>query len=140
MVDAFTYCKEHLKQYGGHPRAAGFTMLPANYDNFMECFNNFLEQNYHSHNAYDAQAWEAEIRTEDLTEKNWRSLEVLLPWGQMNPEPVVMIRNTSRQKLLGYLSLDNGGTELPGNHIVDVVGTWKTMGMLKVISWKEQHV
>lgn len=137
MVEAFTFCKKHLKQFGGHPHAAGFTMPPENYDIFLECFNTYLEENYHPPNSQDTKIWEAEIAAEDLNESNWRKLEVLLPWGQMNQEPVVMIRNATKQKLLGYVSLDNGGTDFPNNHHVDVVGVWKSQGLLKVISWKE---
>lgn len=45
MVAAFTACKQHLKQYGGHVKAAGFTMEPEQYDAFLECYNNYLTEN-----------------------------------------------------------------------------------------------
>jgi len=139
MVDAFTQCKAFLKQYGGHPRAAGFTMLPAQYDNFIECFNDFVESYYKPLDPSLSLTWDAEITLDELNERNWRSLEVLLPWGQMNQEPVVKISYITRQQLIDVIALDNSGVSIPASGYFDILGVWKAQNMMKVIAWQDSR-
>lgn len=137
MVDAFTACKEHLKQYGGHPRAAGFTMLPANYDAFLDCFNSFV--NRHAETARQSElSWEAEVCPNELNLENWKDLELLMPWGQMNPEPTLLLKDATKSGLLDQVSLDNGGLEFPASGKGDAIVLWKAPGMVKIIAWKEK--
>jgi len=136
MVDAFNHCKSYLKQYGGHPRAAGFTMLPANYDGFLECFNNYLDL-VAGTITIPEDNWELEAGHEELNLDNWRDLEILMPWGQMNQEPTLLIKDTNRSKLLEYVSLDNSGMDIPYSGSGDAVVRWKAPNMVKVLSWKE---
>jgi single-stranded-DNA-specific exonuclease len=138
MVDAFSYCKTNLKQFGGHPKAAGFTMQTTKYDAFLECFNNFLVQNWTMPDSTVVD-WEVEADLEDLTVENWNKLEVLLPWGQMNPEPTIMLRNVTRAGLLDKLSLDHSGVDVPHSGSGDAIVLWKGAGMIKVLNWQEQN-
>jgi single-stranded-DNA-specific exonuclease len=136
MVDAFTACKGHLKQYGGHPRAAGFTMVPASYDAFLDCFNSFVNKYTETAKRVEL-SWEAEINVTDLNQENWNDLELLMPWGQMNPEPTLLIRNVTRNRLLESLSLDNGGIDLPATISGNALVLWKAPNLVKVLNWKE---
>ncbi|MCF8396305.1 MAG: DHH family phosphoesterase, partial [Melioribacteraceae bacterium] len=45
LVDAFTYCQEYLIQFGGHDKAAGFTIQSSKIENFMRKFSEYVEQN-----------------------------------------------------------------------------------------------
>jgi single-stranded-DNA-specific exonuclease len=110
IMDAFTHCKKYLKQFGGHPKAAGFTMQQENYDTFLDCFNNFLLKHFHpSHTA--STKYDAVVAAKDINRENWQKLEILLPWGQLNPEPTLLIRNTSKAEIMNYVALDNSGRE-----------------------------
>lgn len=136
MVDAFTFCKEQLIQFGGHPRAAGFIMEPSRYDAFLDCFNTFLAQSGVSELPLK-NAWEAEINLGELNMANWKDLEILMPWGQMNQEPVLMLRQTSKARLLEQVSLDSSGLELPSQGAMDIVITWKAPNLVKVLSYSQ---
>jgi len=135
IMSAFTHCKKHLKQFGGHRQAAGFTMSYNHYDAFLECFNNYLQKNYSPDNSAKIN-YDAEALVTDLNSDNWRKLEVLLPWGQQNPEPAILIRNTSKAELNSCISLDNNGKELPPKEKGDAVVLWKTPNLVKVLSWQ----
>ncbi len=137
IMDAFTHCNMHLKQFGGHPRAAGFTMNPEHYDAFLECFNSFLEKNYHP-SKREIISYDAEVKPKDLNRDNWKKLEILLPWGQLNTEPAFLIRNTSRAEITRYVSLDNSGMDLPGKDRGDVLVLWKAPNLVKVLSWQQK--
>lgn len=136
MVDAFSHCKAFLKQFGGHPKAAGFTMLPANYDAFLDCYNDWLVENLKDELS-SRPKYDAEVRPEDLNRENWKKLELLLPWGQMNPEPTLLIRDVSHARLLENVNLDNSGMDIPHHGCGDAIALWKTPNMLKVLSWQE---
>lgn len=137
IMDAFTHCKKHLAQFGGHPRAAGFTMKPEHYDAFLECFNSFLQKNYHS-SKQEILSYDAEVCPKDLNWDNWKKLEILLPWGQLNPEPSFLIRNTSRAEITRYVSLDNSGMDLPNKGKGDALVLWKAPNLVKVLSWQQK--
>ncbi|MDD3235735.1 MAG: DHH family phosphoesterase, partial [Candidatus Cloacimonetes bacterium] len=136
IVNAFSSCKAHLKQFGGHPKAAGFTMNPGYYDAFIECFNDYLVQNWIAPNLNECN-WEVEADLEDLSAENWNKLELLLPWGQMNSEPVIKISNVNRNKLAESLSIDHAGVDIPSTGNGDAVVLWKNSGMIKVLHWQE---
>ena len=136
MVDAFSFCKQHLKQFGGHPKAAGFSMLPANYDAFLDSYNSFLLDHIEGANPSPI-TWDAEASLDDLNYENWRNLELLLPWGQMNPEPTLLIHNVTRAKLLQAISLDNSSVNLPHQGSCDVVVLWKSLNMVRVLLWQD---
>lgn len=136
MVNSFSHCKSLLKQYGGHPKAAGFTMLPENYDAFLDCFNAFVVENLKK--DVNAQPdWDAEVNPEELNWDNWKNLELLLPWGQMNPEPTLLLKNITRSELLEFVNLDNSGVNIPHHGKGNVIAKWKSPNMLKVLSWQE---
>jgi len=138
IVNAFTNCKTHLKQYGGHPKAAGFTMLPGNYDVFLDCFNAYLMQNLDMAKTTNV-AWEAEVSPEDLSSETWHALEVLMPWGQMNPEPVLLLRRVTKAQIMESVTLDNGGIDVPNTGCGDALIMWKSPNIVKVLTWQEQQ-
>ncbi len=137
MVEAFRYCKTHLKQYGGHVKAAGFTLEPANYDGFLECYNEYLA----SQQALLIKAHEpgpdAVLPLSTLHETNWRQLELLLPFGQQNPEPRLLIPETSLEELQAAFSLDSASLALPPSGKVDVHIHWKAPATLRVLAFEE---
>lgn len=136
MVDSFSHCKAYLKQFGGHPKAAGFTMQPANYDAFLECFNNFLVQNWDAGQTNEID-WDIEADVADLSEENWMKLELLLPYGQMNPEPTIMLRKVSKAALTENLCLDHSGVPIPSHSVGDAIVLWKSVALIRVLSWRE---
>ncbi|MCB5269386.1 MAG: DHH family phosphoesterase [Candidatus Cloacimonetes bacterium] len=132
MVEAFNSCKKHLKQFGGHVKAAGFTMEPSEYDAFLECFNDYLVDNFNAPDENAPLLYDAECTIDELNPETWQSLELLLPWGQQNPEPSILIRGIN-QGDISALNVDNGSVHLPKERCVDCLLTWRSPNQIRIL-------
>lgn len=132
MVEAFTHCKSHLKQFGGHVKAAGFTMEPSEYDAFLECFNDFLVQNFVAPEENAPWVYDTQCALTELDPETWQRLELLLPWGQQNPEPSLFVKGIRQADLSGW-NLDNGSLHLPKDRAVDCMLTWRSSKQIRVV-------
>ncbi|MCB5278906.1 MAG: DHH family phosphoesterase [Candidatus Cloacimonetes bacterium] len=133
MVEAFTHCKDHLIQFGGHAKAAGFTMLPSAYDNFLECFNAYLSDNFIISEEVSELNYEAECRIEDMDNLTWQSMELLLPWGQKNHEPMLLIKALKQTDLNGNWNLDSGSLHLPREKACDCIALWRSANQIRIL-------
>ncbi|HNX37924.1 MAG TPA: DHH family phosphoesterase [Candidatus Cloacimonadota bacterium] len=135
MVSAFTHCKEHLIQYGGHAKAAGFSMLPEKYDDFLDCYSEYISAQTSTDTEPEVKEVDAVIVPDDLTPENWEKLEILLPWGMKNPEPVLMLKNCSMQELRAKVEIENGNH--PGNfgQQYQIVVTWKSPQQVRILDY-----
>lgn len=140
MVHAFTHCKAHLIQYGGHAKAAGFTMNPDSYEGFLSCYNEYLDQNLQTANKPPRFDIDAIIRLEDLHYANWQIIEKLLPYGIQNPEPLFLAKNVEVNKLLANFSLEYGRVNLPKGKTVDLVFYWKSHQSVRVVDFELSQV
>lgn len=132
MVSAFTHCKEHLIQFGGHPRAAGFTMEPEKYDGFLECFNEYL-QALDQPGETEASVADGVISLSDLNHENWQKLELLLPWGMQNPEPVFIIKQCSYNELKSKVEIENGLHPANPDEKHRFVINWKSSQQVRIL-------
>ena len=132
MVEAFAHCKEHLIQFGGHAKAAGFTMEISNYDAFLSCFTDFLQEKDYTP-LPEATAYDLALEVSELSEKNWQKLEPLLPWGQMHPEPMILLKNTKLSQL-SHLNLDLANLPVPKDEKVDMIVLWRSASQLRMLS------
>lgn len=133
MVEAFTHTKAHLKQFGGHVKAAGFTMDTANYDAFLEAFNEYLLQSYAPVSADAEPIFDAECVIDDLDVSVWNALEQMLPWGQQNSEPILKIRDLKYSDLAGTWNLDSGSLHLHRDASSDCVCMWRSANQLRIL-------
>lgn len=134
MVEAFTNCKEHLIQFGGHAKAAGFTMRYPSYDSFLECFNSFLMENYSAPDDGEDLTFDAQCTLDEMTPETWKKLELLLPWGQKNPEPTLYVRGLSLSDLAGNWNLDSGSLHLQRDQQADCLVLWRSENHLRILS------
>ncbi len=132
MVEAFTHCKDHLIQFGGHAKAAGFSMQTSSYDSFLECFADYLSANFKAPNEEDVIHYDTECRIEEMSPELWQKLEIMLPWGQKNPEPTLKIRGLKAGDLTGNWSVDNGGLHLSRDQERDCIATWRSANQLRI--------
>ncbi len=135
MVDAFSSCKEHLKQFGGHAKAAGFTMEATRYDAFLDCFNAFLAQQSVQADPGAGKALDACAQASELDGANWDILQGWLPWGQMNPEPLIMLRDTSVAQLQQSFGLEFNGVSIPQELRTDIIVHWKGKHTLRIVDY-----
>lgn len=132
MVEAFTHCKDHLIQFGGHAKAAGFSMDVESYDAFLECFNLYVQNNL-KEMAEEEISYDTECTLSEMTEEAWERLELLLPWGQMNPEPTLLIKGLSKADLEDYWIVDGGGLRLNDSMPYDVLALWRNPNQIRIL-------
>ncbi|HOZ92179.1 MAG TPA: DHH family phosphoesterase, partial [Candidatus Syntrophosphaera thermopropionivorans] len=137
LVEAFTACKEHLKQYGGHAKAAGFSLTPDKYDSFLECFHQYLDENSPEPFTFPKIEPDAVVSLEELNEENWFSLELLLPYGEDNPEPCFLIKDTTLMDLQSKFQVNINGFNFPDDARGDVLVSWISPQVLKLLSFTE---
>lgn len=139
MVEAFNYCKESLIQFGGHAKAAGFTMNPDKYNTFIELFHEYLKPQIESlkqiHNLYI----DGVIDYQQLSNKSWYDLEILIPYGQENTEPILVVKNCSIGLLSEKFSVDNCGINVPQDGLWNIALQLKSANLLKIIDFLPVH-
>ena len=135
MVDAFTHCQVHLIQYGGHAKAAGFVMNPESYDDFLTCYNEYLDANLKAVEQSPRFEIDACIQLEELNETNWQQLQKLLPYGIQNPEPLFLIKNIDVTEFLSNFSTEYSSVNLARGQKVDLVFYWKGPQNVRVMDY-----
>ncbi|MDD3102928.1 MAG: DHH family phosphoesterase [Candidatus Cloacimonetes bacterium] len=133
MVDAFSHCKEHLIQFGGHPKAAGFTMKPEAYDLFVECFHGYISENFSPPDEDVEIPFDTQCRLEEMNADTWQDLELLLPWGQKNPEPVLKIIGLKAEEINGDWNLDSSSLRPERGSICDCIAAWRSINQLRIL-------
>jgi single-stranded-DNA-specific exonuclease len=136
MVDAFRYCEDTLIQYGGHAKAAGFTMKPENINAFIDKFNEYLNMNEKAILEDQKIKITSEIKLEDLTDTLWTQLELLQPYGMGNAEPVFLLRNISVPVDLICHNLDYEISPIKDDQKYDILFYWKSFNLLRIIDYK----
>jgi single-stranded-DNA-specific exonuclease len=138
MVEAFRHCRDLLIQYGGHVKAAGFSLEPENYDAFLECYNEYLKSELDQDHAKREIEVDAKADLADLSVEAWRELELLLPFGQQNPEPVILIRNVSADDLQKRFNIENCGSNLRTGGQGEAIVSWKGPQTVRLLEFRKR--
>lgn len=139
MVEAFRHCRDLLIQYGGHVKAAGFSLEPENYDAFLECYNEYLKSELDQDHAKREIEVDAKADLADLSVEAWRELELLLPFGQQNPEPVILIRNVSADDLQKRFNIENCGSNLRTGGQGEAIVSWKGLQTVRLLEFRKRN-
>jgi single-stranded-DNA-specific exonuclease len=104
LVDALADVAHLLKNWGGHPMAVGVSLEPQNVDAFRMGFNEAILKQLQGkplEAMLEVAIW---LGIEDLNEKLLQELEMLRPFGEGNPEPILGVYRaqlTSKITLFG---------------------------------------
>ena len=104
VYNALENCAEHLEQFGGHMYAAGMTLLPENYENFKNAFENEVKSTIDPALLVEAISIDAKINFNDISPKLIRILKQFEPFGPQNMTPVFHSANvvdTGHGKTIG---------------------------------------
>lgn len=92
FVDAFATMSDLFIGYGGHPRAAGFSIDPANVPAFTERMDEFARLNPPKPTP---RSLDAELRIEDATSELGSELEQMWPFGQAHRRAIFLSRGVT---------------------------------------------
>ena len=85
-----TELSDHLIKFGGHTKAAGFSLNTDGIDDFIQAIDDYAARNFPEMPA-DICTAEMRLTAAELTEENVESLAYFEPFGEANPEPVFLM-------------------------------------------------
>lgn len=101
--EVLQHCREHLEQFGGHHKAAGFTLKPDRLAAFRTRFDEVCREMLPVEKRQRELLIDAELSLADITPNFLDVLEQFSPFGLANREPLFVTgpcRLVSRPKLL----------------------------------------
>lgn len=93
LVQAIQHCSEYLVSGGGHEMAAGLVIREEQIDAFREAFDRYVCEHTSSDQLKPVLHIDAEVNFCDLSLELLDSYELLEPFGNSNPLPILMTRN-----------------------------------------------
>jgi single-stranded-DNA-specific exonuclease len=93
LVEALTVCKDMLARYGGHPRAAGFTLKRPAFEAFAEAIVRHAGATLSELDLNPTIEIDSELKMRHLTWDIHRLTQEVGPFGVGNPTPTFMVRN-----------------------------------------------
>jgi single-stranded-DNA-specific exonuclease len=124
LIGALDECADLLVEYGGHARAAGFSVKKDNLDALRERLANLAKESLKGIDLRPRLVIDAETPLDILGWHTWQTIQRLAPFGAANPAPVFLSRGIKvvESRTMGggdaHLSL-----KLKGN-----TTTWKSVG------------
>lgn len=90
LFKMLTELSDMLVRFGGHTKAAGFTLETKNIPQFIKAVNEYARK-YYQNMPRDEVTAEVSLSANELTVENIESLEYFQPFGEGNPSPVFHI-------------------------------------------------
>ena len=84
---------ERFEQWGGHARAAGFTVANERLDEVLEAIQDSVAAAGNDSGDSPSLQADAEIGFSELGRSTWEFVKALGPYGEENPAPVFVTRN-----------------------------------------------
>ncbi|WP_028891786.1 single-stranded-DNA-specific exonuclease RecJ [Tenacibaculum sp. 47A_GOM-205m] len=88
VYNALEACSEFIEQFGGHKYAAGLTLLPEQYENFKNKFEEVVSATIEKSLLTPEITIDAEIDLSEITPKFFRIIQQMAPFGPQNMKPV----------------------------------------------------
>ncbi len=138
ILEAFKYCEEALIQFGGHVKAGGFTMYKENLPKFIKLYREYFEQEKTHIEENKTIDIDAVIDINELDNNAIDKLDFMLPFGQDNQEPMLLVKNFDLSGNHHRLLFDNGiKNELIYGKSYELVVQINNNGQAKVIDYRE---
>lgn len=109
IYEALTHCDELLDHYGGHPAAAGMSLLVSHLEEFEQRLNDFSQAILKPEHFIPSLQAELECRLGEITLPVIEQLAQLEPFGMGNPSPRLLIREA---ELLDYRQMGKDSKHL----------------------------
>lgn len=95
LYENLTECKELLPHYGGHPMAAGMSLLSKDLDHFRQKINKLAWEKLDDTELTPVIQLDATLALEEINLKAIEEIKRLAPFGVQNPKPKILIKNVS---------------------------------------------
>jgi single-stranded-DNA-specific exonuclease len=92
LYEAIHACREHLVGYGGHPAAAGLTMLPHQLEAFSHKFEEIVAATIEPHSLVPELVIDAELPFSAIQPAFFQALDEMEPFGPGNVQPLFIAR------------------------------------------------
>jgi single-stranded-DNA-specific exonuclease len=87
VYNALEKCSDYIEQFGGHKYAAGLTLLPENYINFKNKFEEVVANTIDKTLLTPEISIDAAIELSEITPKFFRIIQQMAPFGPQNMKP-----------------------------------------------------
>jgi single-stranded-DNA-specific exonuclease len=128
LIEAFTYCREHLIQFGGHKKAAGFTILPSEIENFQKKFSVFVDKRKHEIEFSRKISVDAVFSIDELDKLDdylQTDYYLLQPFGQGNSNPKFLLKNYHPERDANKIKLKKAENKLESGKIYNLIVSHK---------------
>ena len=102
LYQVMSNSRKHLLTFGGHELAAGFTVERSEVEGLRQSFFRECAAQIRRNNIAPTIHIDAEVRLSDINIRLVEEMEMLLPFGQGNPEPKFLVRGV---KMAGNVHL-----------------------------------
>ena len=109
MYRALKRCRDYMVRFGGHAQAAGLSVEVDRIESLADAFESIALEEFSGVEPSPVLEIDSEVELRDLTNGLSEWLDLLAPFGEGNPEPVVAVRG------LEVLSASTVGAN--GNHL-----------------------
>jgi len=92
ILAAISHCAGLTMKYGGHRKAAGLVVAADRLDDFIQCINTYAASHLDPDQMKIRLDADLEVGLHDLTLQNASSLLKLAPFGEDNPQPLLVCR------------------------------------------------
>ncbi len=92
LYEAIHACREHLVGYGGHPAAAGLTLLPEQVEAFSNKFEEIVSATIEPQCLVPELIIDAELKFSTIQPALFRALDEMEPFGPGNTAPLFVAR------------------------------------------------
>ncbi|MEX6626581.1 single-stranded-DNA-specific exonuclease RecJ [Tenacibaculum salmonis] len=87
VYNALEQCAEFIEQFGGHKYAAGLTLVPEQYENFKNKFEEVVKNTIDKNLLIPEISIDAELDLSEISPKFFRIIQQMAPFGPLNMRP-----------------------------------------------------
>ncbi|RLC53253.1 MAG: hypothetical protein DRH79_03865, partial [Candidatus Cloacimonadota bacterium] len=124
LMEAFTFCREHLIQFGGHKKAAGFTILPGEIENFQKKFSIYVNKHKQEIEFSRKISVDAVFSIDELDKLDdylQTDYYLLQPFGQGNSNPKFLLKNYHPKRDADKIKLKKTENKLESDKVYNLI-------------------